>query len=410
MSLKTQTRRGFSVDVARTLPRSPEFYYKLPLPKVTSFKSTGHESNLKERLRLGHTIPNPKKFSIDHDRVELLSKQDHGIKIQLSNKTLDQLGQQQNNIIKEIKQVIDKATVPQLQGLSRDVGLPIVDSITDLKVNLIHDLSIVFKDGIDANSRQQRAILATLGNIEANQFEIIDQLRHVLAAASVDELREVALNINTPVVDSVNDLRANLDHDIDSIFKGDDEAKKQQVVEAITDLDPSVADELREIIERGKQRAAELRGEIDEDEDDDEDDDDIDEGKHDDPPPPPLPTSLPPTLPVTLLPRTRPLIQRTRTLPKKPPPPLPQFPPPTVSSAGTQTPGSDILGSNTMKEIVKNISKNVLVNALSRRTTKHTLEDVRKMTRHQIAVILQKEHGLSNSAIKNLGRDILNLI
>jgi len=266
MSLFDELRRNSKVSVDIPPPYSENFYHKPPRQRFIPYVHHGHESNLAQRFRRGTKIPNAKKQVIDHDRAGIISTQDHGIKVQLAAKSIDEIGKHSNNIITEIKKTLARATVTQIQGLAREVGIPITNSVTDLKNNLTHDLSTIFQNGIDINSKKQNEIITSLQQIATNQVDHIDEIKRTIARATITQIQGIARDVGTPIVNSINDLKQNLNHDIDAIFKSDNTEKQKEIMKSIADLDPSKPDELQQIIDESKTKIDELKSESKDDE------------------------------------------------------------------------------------------------------------------------------------------------
>jgi len=238
MSLRNEIRRGVPVTVDIPPKSTRGLYDTLPLQRMLPTAPQKADANLFTQLHKGHKIPDAKPFIIDHDRAELINAQDHGLKINLSDKTLGQLGHQSNEIVDEIKRAIARATVTQIRGLARDVGVPIVDSITDMKSNIIHSVGSIFKNGIDVQSKQQQDIVNMLQKINDGQLttEHVDEIKRTIARGTVIQIQRLAERVGTPIVDSITHLKDNINHDIEAAFNNGNQRQQDAITKAVADI------------------------------------------------------------------------------------------------------------------------------------------------------------------------------
>lgn len=137
------------------------YYDPLKIEEPRKSISLGPEQSLRYQLNRGNLIPNPSPRIIDHDRTQRLNIQDHGVKVQLAEKTLTA---QSNPITQSIKD----ATVVNTTALANAIGMTINDDINETKKQLIDYFTRLENNSFVPSAQIQQQILTVLQQILAS--------------------------------------------------------------------------------------------------------------------------------------------------------------------------------------------------------------------------------------------------
>ena len=105
------------------------------------------DKSMSVQIQRGKVIPKAVPREIDHDRIQQMLTQEHGMKVRLGDKTLEELDEQNQSVISKlddsitsqqksnlvllntIRRSIGQATAAQIRALANAVGVPITNNI-----------------------------------------------------------------------------------------------------------------------------------------------------------------------------------------------------------------------------------------------------------------------------------------
>ena len=167
------------------LPQKMGFYKPLEFRSslLRSQPERSADKSLSSQIKHKPARPAAIPRMVDHERVDRLLTQEHGMKIRLGDKTIGELdkqnasvlskldlgitSQQESNrvLMKTIRRSIEHATNEQIRALSDAVGVPVTASITDMKEEIATSLNSLFEHGHVPALKRQKKILAVLKEI-----------------------------------------------------------------------------------------------------------------------------------------------------------------------------------------------------------------------------------------------------
>jgi hypothetical protein len=136
MSLLYKFDRGRDVAVPKTTRKLRGFYTPLPIELPKKHLARGTESQLFTQLQRGHVVPNPKARIIDHDIADKIAIQDHGMKIRISDQSLNKMSESAKDSIAQLSIIINTASAEQIKAMSDVIGVPIVASLNANRANV----------------------------------------------------------------------------------------------------------------------------------------------------------------------------------------------------------------------------------------------------------------------------------
>jgi hypothetical protein len=150
------------------------FYDNLPVESVQAAEPYGsRDQNMFVRLRRGKVQPPNLPRFLDFDRTDRITTQEHGMKVRLGDKTVDDLMGEKDangNVVRttlgQIRRSIEGASADQLGALANAVGIPITNDIVKLRKTLENSMLEFYNLGITPSLEQQRDILDALQNIQ----------------------------------------------------------------------------------------------------------------------------------------------------------------------------------------------------------------------------------------------------
>ena len=174
MSLFDQLRRGVTVTPPSIdIILLSNYYTENKIYPLHPPSNIGdRDRNMFIQLHRGMVQPDNEERALDFGRDDRIVTEQHGVKVRLGDKTVNELGNQtkiatneQKAAILDIQNTIRNASAAQIQAMADVIGTPITDSLQQNKAEVTTWFQELFTEGIEPSAYQQKQIIEILKEI-----------------------------------------------------------------------------------------------------------------------------------------------------------------------------------------------------------------------------------------------------
>jgi hypothetical protein len=113
-------------------------------------------------------VPNPAAPIINHDIADKIAIQDHGMKIRISDQSLNKMSESAKDSIAQLSIIINTASAEQIKAMSDVIGVPIVESLNANRSNVTNWFMDMYTQQLEPSRKQQLDITRILEDIRNN--------------------------------------------------------------------------------------------------------------------------------------------------------------------------------------------------------------------------------------------------